>query len=353
MIKKIAKLFCYLLLFTVIGSSAFAASRKKVESEPMPNWVQLPTAEYPDADFITYVGYGPDRNAAEAAALNGLSSIFGQSVKSTTNASQRMEEARKNGSIATNQTRGFSQDILRTVDVDNLIGVEIKDYWYSEDEGSWYAIAVMNKEQTLGIYKDMMAKNKGAIDNLLSIAKKDLYSLEAYCAYDFAQEIALENKHNLEKVFVIDYKTAPLYEQYVVSPDDLGAEKLAISSKIPIAVVIDGDDGTYGSVILDALEEFGFKGSLGGNVRYMVTGEVSFEEEESSDGRTTKVHYDFEAFMLDTDTDNQLFPINIRGRQSHRTAKQAMLRAEKDIVNKLEKTFVDSLNKYLSSYNIR
>ena len=344
--NKIGKLF-FCLFLLVIGSSVFAASKK----EEVPTWVLNPMKEYPASEYLTYVGDGKDRKAAELAALEGISSVFGQDIQSSTQSSKRMMEADIGGTRTYAQSSGISQDILRNVNVDDLIGVEMKGFWFDNDS-TWYAIAVIDKAKTVGIYKEMMSKNKAAIDNLLANAKKDLYSLESYCAYDFAQEIALQNKQSQAKIYVLDPDSAKAFEQYVVSPDNIGAEKMKIAKEIPIAVVIDGDDnGKYASVFLEALSEKGFNGSLGGNVRYLITGSLSLTEEPTS--RTVKIYYDFDAFMLDTKTDTQLFPINIRGRQSHKTAEQAMIRVENDITKKIKSTFLEELDKYVNNYNVK
>ena len=133
------KVIC--LSFLLTGSFIFAA---KTKTPVMPDWINTPAAVYPSSSYITYVGYGADRDSAEIKALQGIASVFGQSIKSDSESSQRMIQAKSEGKIATTNISSFNQNILRSVDVNNLIGVEIKEFWF-DGTSSWYAIAVLDK----------------------------------------------------------------------------------------------------------------------------------------------------------------------------------------------------------------
>lgn len=316
----------------------------------VPQWVYSSKVVYPETDYLTYVGYGPDRNTAEIAALSGLSAIFGQDISVNTNSSNRMTEAAADGKVAITQNRDFSQEVQKKVNIDNLVGVEIEEYWF-DGNSTWYAVAVLNKDKACELYRNMILKNAGAINDLVLSAKEDLYTLESLCAIDFAQEIAVENKKNLDKLYLINYGFAESLKRNVVSPEELGKKKLEIAKKIPVSIYIEGDeDGNYTSAFFDALADFGFSASVDSDVRYVIDGVVSYNFEKTSDGKTAKCYYDFETSFVDTEKGINIFPIIIRGRQAHRSVGEARNRAKLEIIKKINSTFNKEFKDYLGSY---
>ena len=168
--KNITKAICFLLLIQT-GSLTFAASNKSSGKKgSMPEWINQPAAVYPNDSYITYVGSGADRNVSEINALQGLASVFGQSVKSDSTASSRMVQAKENGLVANTNNQVFSQEVKRKVDIDSLIGVETKEFWLDEVNSTWYAIAVLDKAKATGIYTEMIKKNAAAIPTVLKSA---------------------------------------------------------------------------------------------------------------------------------------------------------------------------------------
>ncbi len=96
-------IFCLLFLLST-GSFVFAG---KKSSKSIPEWVTNPAKAYPSESFFYYVGEGSERSKAELNAVNGIASIFGQSVKSDTASSKKMAQAKMDGKVATVSVSGF------------------------------------------------------------------------------------------------------------------------------------------------------------------------------------------------------------------------------------------------------
>ena len=256
----------------------------------------------------------------------------------------------QNGTVAVAQNRDFNQNIQNKVNVENLVGVEIEGYWLDKENNTWYSIAVLDKQKATSIYISMIEKNSNVVNDLVLSTKKDFYSMQSLCAYDFAQEIAIENKKNLDKLFVIDNDVAQSMSIDVIAPEELAKKKFDIAGRIPININIKGDDGRYKSAFLDALADFGFRGSVDYDVRYVIEGDVYYNYEVTSDGKTYKCFYDFESSLIDTEKDINIFPINIRGRQAHRSKAEAENRAKLEIVREIKETFSNQFNNYLDSF---
>lgn len=331
-------------------ASSFVFAAKKTKPAPMPDWINTPATVYPSSAFITYVGEGADRNKAEITAINGIASIFSQSIKSDSSASTRMEQAKKDGKVATAQTSAFSQEILRSVDVDFLIGVEIKEFWF-DGNATWYAIAVLDKAKATDIYVDMIQKNSSAIQTLLKNASKDILSIEAYAAYDFAQDIALENEKHLQKLSVINSARVQNLKDSFISSKKLAAQKLEIAKQIPIFVsVADDENGKIKSAFFEVISKIGFRATSDDDVRYVLEATVLLEETAATDGKTTRCRYNLDAHILDTDTNQKFAPFSAKGREGHSNYTEAKNRAVASLVKKVSNDFSNTFSDYLKNF---
>ncbi len=338
-------IFC-LLSLPMIGGFLFA---EKKPSKSIPEWVTNPAKAYPGESFFYYVGEGSERSKAELNAVNGIASIFGQSVKSDTASSKKMAQAKMHGKVATVSVSGFSQDILRSVDSGNLIGVETKDFFF--DGTVWYAIAVLDKTKAAAIYRQLIVKNAKAIKELLENSENDTYSLESYSAYDFASDIATENESYYKKLSVIDASAFASLKVNVPSSKEIAAQKLEIAKNIPIAVVIHDDvSGKLAAAFTEALASIGFRASLTANVRYVLTGNLTFEESQSSDGKAARCRYFLESYILDSATDQRLAPLCLSGRESHVSYHEAENRALKTLEKKIRGDFKNTFVEYLKNF---
>ena len=71
-------------------------------------------------------GSGENRESAELEAVKNLSSIFGQTVKSNSLASKKMEQALSDGKISFSSSGNLQQNITSQIEAENLIGIEIR-----------------------------------------------------------------------------------------------------------------------------------------------------------------------------------------------------------------------------------
>ncbi len=350
-IKKCLHKAFFCLLAVAVGSSAFAAKKVKQEKKSVPEWVTVPSNVYPSDKYISYVGSANDRNIAEVNALNGLSSVFGQTIKSEANASTRMSQAKASGKVSSNENvQTFSQEVKRSVDVDNLIGVQVKDFWLDEANSTWYAVAVLDKAKALEIYSTMIKKNASSFSELKKNAQSDLYSFEGFACYDFAEDIAKENENHLKKVSVISMDSASLLKQYCPSSKSIHAEKMEIAGNIPIYVETVGDEqGRYKEAFYKAISECGFKGSYDASGRYSLVAKFEFSRSDTSDKKTVRCRYNCESYIFDSKKNLQIVPFTISGRESSVEYSEAKVRAEKKLVSKISSEFKEKLSDYLKN----
>ena len=347
-IKKIfKKIFCLSLKFFLLtGSFVFAAKNKL---PVMPEWVNTPASVYPSEKYITYVGYSQDRNSAEIKALQGIASVFGQSVKSSALSSQRMVQAKQDGKIATANTSGFSQDILRTVDVDCLVGVEAKEFWFDENS-TWYCLAVLEKDKAAEIYADMIKKNFNTISTLIKNFSDDENSLDGYAVLDFAEDIASENENHLKKVSVIKNELVSSLKSLCPSSKQIHAKKMEVAKNIPICVIVNNDeDGRFSAAFSEGIASVGFLGTYNSSARYILYAEINFERSDTTDGKTTRCRFNVSSYILDSETSLQIVPFSLSGREGHVDYAEAKNRAVKSVESKIRKEFPKNLLEYLKN----
>lgn len=354
--RKMKNAFAKAVLCSFIllaGGLSFAAKAKKpakAAASKMPDWVNQPSLVYPNSAYITYVGSAADRNASEVSALQGLAAIFGQSVKSESNASSRMEQAKADGLVATTSVQAFSQDVKRVVDVDCLVGAEIKEYWQDEKSGTWHALALLDKAKAVDIYSTMIKKNAAAIPTVLKGAEGDKLSLDAFAAYDFAEDIAIENEGHLKKLSVIDPDSVDGLKSFCPSSKGLHAKKMEIAKQIPICVQTFNDDhGRCKEAFSQAISEAGFRGTTDASVRYTLIAKFEFERSDTKDKKTVRCRYNCESYINDALTSHQIVPFTVTGRESQADYNEARVKAEKALVAKIKADFGKAFNDYLKN----
>ncbi len=312
----------------------------------MPEWVNSPSSVYPSNSFITYVGTAANRDSSEIKALQGIAAVFGQSVKSESTASSRMIQAKADGQVANVNVQAFSQDIQRSVDVDCLIGVETKDFW-RDDDGNWYAIAVLDRSKASDIYTTMIKKNYEAISTVLKNID-DEFSFESFSAYDFSEEIANENEKHLKKLSVIQPDSINDLKVYCPSSKKLYAKKMEIAKSIPICIQTFNDEyGRFKEAFSQAIADAGFRGTYDDSVRYMLIAKFEFERSDTSDKKTVRCRYNAESYILDTYTSHQIVPFTVKGRESHVDYEEAKNKAESAMISKIKKDFSQAFYDYI------
>lgn len=340
-------IFC--LLFLLTGSLLFGA-KKKTETVKVPDWISVPANVYPSDNYFSSVGYGPDRDAAELKAVNGIASIFGQSVKSEVQASKSMLQAEQNGKIVTAKASGFNQTILKTINADDLIGVEVKEFWFDNKE-TWYAIAIINKSKTAEILESMIRRNSVTVSELLINIEESDPSLEAFSTLDLAYGIAQKDEIYLNRLFVINPDKALAVKSMCVPSKKIAAKKTEVAKNITMYVAFEGDiDGRIENAYVSEISKYGFISSFDKKSRYVVTGVITFEESKSSDKKSTKCRYNLDSFIFDQKTGNQLFPFEVNGREGHVSYEEAMERSIKAMEKKIHNGFADAMKDYLQTF---
>lgn len=332
-------IFAFFFVFS--ACFLFAAKNK------MPRWITLPSDVYPAEKYMNGTGSGKNRETAELEAVRNLSSVFGQTVKSNTAASKKMEQALSEGKVSFSSAENLQQNITSQIEAENLIGIEIAEYFYNKPEKKWYAVAILEREKTAAVYQKYIEKNDAAVRKAIKESEKNPGTFYGYSEICFAVEIASENDKLVKNLTVIDFESGSEISKKIVSLKNMQLTKKKFAENITIYVQISGDkDNKIKSAFQDIFSKYGFKTSPSKKEKYNLEGKYS--SEISQKGKIIYCVYSLDLDFSDVLQAESLFAINLKGREGSLSESDATNRTyralEKDIGTQFSKNFDSYIN---------
>lgn len=332
-------IFAFFFVFS--ACFLFAAKNK------MPEWITLPSGVYPAEKYMNGTGSGTNRETAALEAVRNLSSVFGQTVKSNTAASKKMEQALSEGKVSFSSAENLQQNITSQIEAENLIGIEIAEYFYNKPEKKWYAVAILEREKTAAVYQKYIEKNDAAVRKAIKESEKNPGTFYGYSEICFAAEIASENDKLVKNLTVIDFESGSEISKKIVSLKNTQLTKKKFAENIIIYVQISGDkDNKIKSAFQDIFSKYGFKTSPSKKEKYNLEGKYS--SEISQKGKIIYCVYSLDLDFSDVLQAESLFAINLKGREGSLSESDAINRTyrtlEKDIGTQFSKNFDSYIN---------
>lgn len=332
-------IFAFFFVFS--ACFLFAAKNK------MPKWITLPSGVYPAEKYMNGTGSGTNRETAALEAVRNLSSVFGQTVKSNTAASKKMERALSEGKVSFSSAENLQQNITSQIEAENLIGIEIAEYFYNKPEKKWYAVAILEREKTAAVYQKYIEKNDEAVRKAIKESEKNPGTFYGYSEICFAAEIASENDKLVKNLTVIDFESGSEISKKIVSLQNTQLIKKKFAENITIYVQISGDkDNKIKSAFQDIFSKYGFKTSPSKKEKYNLEGKYS--SEISQKGKIIYCVYSLDLDFSDVLQAESLFAINLKGREGSLSESDATNRTyrtlEKDIGTQFSKNFDSYIN---------
>lgn len=326
-------------------SGAKDSAKSAVSAEP--EWVGNPRKAYSEAQYVSAVGYGQDRDSAEKNALGALVSVFGQQVKGETVTTSRYSEAVQAGKVTISEDASVNQAVQTSFDMDTLVGAEIKDTW-DDKKGTVYAVAVLDKAKGALLYKDLVESNEKTIAKLTEIEAAEKNTFDSYARYDLASVIGDSNTRFLNVLSVLSPGMAASMRDSAHTGDEFRLECLRIAKNIPIGVdIADDRDARVGSAFAEAISGAGFKTGTSAS-RYVLRGKLSLNPVELAANPNKFVRYVVDAKLTDTANDTVLFPFNISGREGHATVPEAENRAVRAAEAKIKGDYPTALSDFMT-----
>ena len=319
-----------------------ASTGKKVSASVgagAPKWIELPGAVYAYTDYIAQVGNASDKDSAELAAVQKIAALFGQDITSAGSASKRMEQAQKDGEVATVvSSSDLNQKIQQTVRQDNLIGIKIAETWLDSGRNTWYALAVLNRAEAAQIYTTMIDKNNATIKKLCATLKP--VTIYTYANISFAKDIAEQNKRYINHLFVIMPETGRQKAAESITPEELSLQAHKLATEIPVYVQIENDrNKRIATAFEKTLSELGFNSTAGRNAPYTLTGSLYLAETTSAKKDVYYSEYLVQCNVRDISSQQNVCTWSLSGRDGSKTPENAENRALTSAARKIEEQF--------------
>lgn len=171
------------LVFTllILLCMSFAAESIQAASgrSKKPKWIDSPSMKFPSELYLSGVGHGDNRQAAEDAAYAAISRIFQAKITSRTKEIESYLQT--DNSKGTTATREISINQFTSVATNKVLAdITIEDVWTDEKENLTYALAVMDRKHAAATLRERITRMDEEVELLLAGAKKqDIDKIQA------------------------------------------------------------------------------------------------------------------------------------------------------------------------------
>ncbi len=309
----------FILLLSSVALLLFDTTGRLLAAEK-PDWVDGPSAEYPEAAYLTGVGSGDTRQRAEDSAYAALARTFRAEIRTTTHEREDFRQTEKGKTI----------EIDRTVDLKNqtevstqkvLEQVRIAERWADPASKVHYALAVLDRAKSASALRQKSLDAEMEAREWEARAKKSTDPLDQARALHKALLAARQTE-----VYDSDLR--------VIQPggrgDGLKVSAAALEDQLKnllgrsfrVDVQIDGPQATaVRDAILAGLHEKGF--SSGGEGDLLIKGKVGLEEADLKDPQWHYLRWTADLTLIQMENQKEFGRIQRSGKEGHLTAKEA------------------------------
>lgn len=310
-------------------------------AQEKPSWIDAPQDKYPSSSYLTAVGTGDTRKAAENAAAANLSQIFQSTIK----AEQTVNERYKELFTAPNQSTFEGQsDVTKNITISTdqtLYNIQYPES-YTDNLGRTYVLAALERRPTAEIYEKKLAENEKQMVRYIEQHDASKDPVVRYANMNAASVFSDINASLRQQLVIImpgsAYAPASGYDAVKVQQMVNEARK-----GLPFSIAISGDkEGKTAAIIKEMLSEMGFVTAERGAIT--ISGDVSFQEIDLK--RPEKyVRWSYKFSVVDP-SGAAIVSLNENGREGHMTYEEAVNRALRTMKQKIKTNFGREINKY-------
>ncbi len=330
----------YFLLLSLLTSCTISPAFSALK----PDWIEGASRKYPAELYLTGVGYGDDRKAAEDSAVAAIARIFQAEIHSKTSELEKYTQTDVKGK--THSSRDIRIDQLTSVATNKALeNVTIAEVWVNESENRTYALAVMDRRHATVSIKEKIA----AIDSDIAVMQQK--AGKASDKIEKASTVRAILKSLLDReVYNTDLR--------IINPSGTGIEpptslfdvkqqlQSILSNEINIGVQLEGPHNEdVRSSIIEGLTKEGFSVDEKGDpekLDILVRGVVSLENADLPQWKF--VRWDITVDLVNQANGKVFGSFTRHGREGHLNFSEAEDKAikalQKDIVNELSQQLV-------------
>lgn len=337
----------FLLASVVLLAFAYSCSATaEAQIQGLPAWINNPSNQYSENQFLMAVGSSPTREGAQAQAQSNLAQIFVSEVEiseSYVNEFEEITDSDKGTTIRENT------NLITQSQVDSyqqMRNVEIKKMHRAED-GTFYALAAMNRIETAQLYSREIEDNQNKINSLRKNAEQTYSRLDRLVYLKQALATARINKMLLNQRAILSGQGA----QGGGTMSEIMQEYREAKKACTVKLTTDGEvPSEVQSDITQKLQNEGFEvANDTGDPVIEMTINLMMEPVDLS-----RPKYEFVQWSLQIEAQNkengQWFSTYMaEGREGSMNKKYARQRAVRAVQKKLSSEFAGFINKELLS----
>ena len=286
-----------------------------------------PSSAYPDSEYVSAVGLGNSRQAAERDATAAITREIKQRVQAEITA----QESLVNDGLGWSQNNSLLSTVDTTSDIE-ISGITIQEVYSVKHSGGedWYALALINRQQTGSYYKTKAQNNIDVINAKIIEAYKNPNTFTSAEILHQAVVLAEETDMYLDILNVVNSKM-----RSIIVPDYKNAQAVAelerqMRANVTVFIDVDGDvNGRIQAAFKSVLKKYSVTTSLDKDTAaYVLEVSVSFTPfEMTADVANKYARYTLDAAMVEQSTGNTVFTYAENGREAHLTESEAVQRA--------------------------
>jgi len=322
----------YGILFVFI----FLAGCASPPTEP-PAWVLDPQSTYPEAQYLTAVGVGDSRRAAENSAAAGLARIFESRIQAVEILSETTTE--KRGAIESfDQFSNLRTDVKIGSEQD-LLNIQFGEA-FTDKKGRVHAVATLPRAETATVYQQRIGELSADIFLLIRLSDKAVDPVEKYAFRRAAVRKALENDRLLDQLHIINPRARDTLSLHY-DPQALYTQTAAAAHNVTFSVQFSGDGV---ETIREALTSMGFSENAAAVLRF--SGSASFKKTDLRRDPLMFVRY---RYTLETRTHNDRLVLTFNGnhREGHINFTEAAARARRALRTEIKRRIPQEVGDYL------
>ncbi len=221
-----------------------AAPEQKVKP---PNWIYHPYEKYNQDYYLTALGTGDTRSAAEKDAFANISKIFKTDISARETVQQKFIE--KTGENLSSEEKMNKITNIKTEQ--SLKNIKTAESFFDKKEGIYYVLVYLDRMETSSIYEDEIRLNNQKIYTLYRDYHKAINKIEKLKYLQRAINMAEENERLNSQLRVIS--TVAQEVDLKIDTDDLISEKARFAKTIKVSIVSTGKYSRYISDYLCAV----------------------------------------------------------------------------------------------------
>lgn len=210
---------------------------------PPPEWLNGRSGLYPEQAFLAGIGVGEDRLRAEDRARLELAKIFRVDISARDVSS---ETAIVGGGQSDYRQEASSRLVAITRRL--LEGVRIAEVWRDPDNGSWHALAVLERSRVAPALRDEIAALDRRIGEEVRGGETATSPLRRLTAFRSALRLQQQRDGLAADLRVVD--PVAVFEEPVLPPGELAARVTRLVGEVKLAVALENDRG---EIVRDAV----------------------------------------------------------------------------------------------------